>query len=526
MRTLILGTLGTITLISAPLSWAAAPTANNDFRTISVGASVTINALNNDSDPDGDLIRIVSIGQPRVGTATLRQQDSAVVYTAPADFKGQVTLTYTLEDIPNASTDAAPQQTTGSIVINVVAFAGSSAGSNQQSIGQALVKSCDFLDGADSNSLAQGQLELKQRCAGLIYLQINNPDGLDEVVRQISPEETLALAKAATGATEAVSAALGKRLNSMGGGSSFTLNGQQWQQHTTGGAAGDELRNSPWSLFATAQIETADKDRTLAENGFSYSANSLLVGLDYQLTADWVIGLAGGFGKNDMDFLNADGNVKTDTQSAIFYNLINFNAMSWDIQLGMSDSSYDINRRIHYTDTQANVWNSQASTSGQQIFANTSLQYQFSYKALSLYPSIKLGMTQSTLDAYGENNIGGYEVSIGEQKEEQTKIDLGLQGQYALNFSWGVLIPTASANFISQTSSSKDAVTGTFAYGPLSQSAFVMTPEEFDSSYYQVSLGTSAVFPNGFSTFITAQQTLGYENFSSQQFSIGGRLEL
>jgi hypothetical protein len=135
-------------------------------------------------------------------------------------------------------------------------------------------------------------------------------------------------------------------------------------------------------------------------------------------------------------------------------------------------------------------------------------------------------MTQSTLDAYGENNIGGYEVSIGEQKEEQTKIDLGLQGQYALNFSWGVLIPTASANFISQTSSSKDPVAGTFAYGPLSQSAFVMTPEEFDSSYYQISLGTSAVFPNGFSAFITAQQTLGYENFTSQQFSIGGRLEL
>ncbi|HMW72985.1 MAG TPA: autotransporter outer membrane beta-barrel domain-containing protein, partial [Cellvibrionaceae bacterium] len=304
-------------------------------------------------------------------------------------------------------------------------------------------------------------------------------------------------------------------LSSMGSGNTFSLNGKSWERET-GGAAGDDLRSSPWGLFATAQIETADKDRTQFENGFNYSANSLLVGVDYRLSSDWVIGLAGGFGKNDMDFLNKDGNVTTDTQSAIFYHLLNFDAFSWDVQLGISNSSYDINRRIHYNDTQANEWTSAASTSGQQTFATTTLQYQFSYRALSLFPSLKVGLTQSTLDAYGENNLGGYEVSIGEQKEKQTKIEAGLQGQYALNFSWGVLTPTASANFISRASSSKDPVTGTFAYGPLSEANFVMTPEEFDSSYYQVSLGTSAVFPNGFSAFITAQQTLGYENFSSQ----------
>ena len=50
------------------------------------------------------------------------------------------------------------------------------------------------------------------------------------------------------------------------------------------------------------------------------------------------------------------------------------------------------------------------------IFANTTVQYQFSYRALSLFPSLKVGVSQSTLDAYGENNLGGYEVSIGEQK--------------------------------------------------------------------------------------------------------------
>lgn len=523
MRIISLGTIGTLLLLSAPLSWAAAPTANNDFRTISVGASVTINALNNDSDPDGDLIQITSIGTPSSGTAVLRQADGAIVFTPLANFKGQVSFTYTLQDIPTA--DTAPQQTTGTIVVNVVAFAGTEKKGNPQSAGEALVKSCDFLDTSNDKNLAEGQLELKQRCAGLVFLQINNPNAIDEVVRQISPEETLALSKAASGATQAVSAALGKRLNSMASGNSFTLNDKQWQHQKPGAAAGDDLRNSPWSMFATVQIETADKDRTILENGFNYSANSLLVGTDYQATSNWVVGVGGALSKNDMDFLNRDGKVKSDTQTLIFYNLINFDALSWDAQVGFSSTNYEISRRIHYTDTVENEWISSATTSGQQLFANTSLQYQFSYKALSLSPSIKIGVTQSTLDAYGENNIGGYEVSIGEQKEQQTKIEAGLQGQYAFNFNWGVLMPTASATLISQTSSSRDEVSGTFAYGSTEGSTFVMTPEEFDTSYYQLSLGASAVLPNGISLFFSTQEILGYDNFSSQQYSLGGRLE-
>lgn len=523
MRILLQGTICTLSLLSTTLSWAAAPTANNDFRTISVGSSVTINALNNDSDPDGDIIRITSIGAPSSGTASLRSTDSAIIYTPEANFKGQVSLTYTLEDIPNA--DAAPQQTTGTVVINVVAFAGSNDTGNSQTAGDALVKACDFVGLANSANLAEGPLALKQRCEGLVYLQINNPEAIDEVVRQIAPEETLALSKAASAATQAVTGALDKRLSSLAGKNSFTLNNRQWDQQNSGAAAGDDLRSSPWSMFATVQIETADKDRTILENGFTSSANSVLAGVDYQFNPAWVLGVGGAIGQNDMDFLNGDGTVSSDTQSLLFYNLVNFSALSWDVQVGLSSSSYDINRRIHYKDNIDNQFVSAATTSGEQVFVSTSLQYQYSKKALSLSPSIKIGISQSTLDAYGENNLGGYEVTIGEQKEQQTKIEAGLQGQYAVNFNWGVLMPTAGATFISQTSSSRDNVSGTFAYGAPGDATFVMTPEEFDTSYYLVNLGTSAVLPNGFSLFLTAQQLMGYDNFSSQQYSLGGRME-
>jgi hypothetical protein len=525
MRTLHSGIIGSILFLIGSSTWAAAPIANNDARVISIGSSVTINALNNDSDPDGDLIHITNIVQPGSGTAILRQEDNAIIYTPLPNFTGQVRFQYTLEDIPNVSTDVSPQQTTGTIVVNVVAFTGGSD-KNSQSVGEALVKSCDYLGANNIDRIAQGQIDLKQRCEGLLYLAVNNPAGIDEVVRQISPEETLALTKAASGATQGFSSALGNHLNSINGGNSFTLNGAPWQQNINGGAAGNDVQNSPWSLFGTAQIETADKTRTALENGFNYAANSILLGVDYRMTGDWVIGIAGGMAKNTLDFLGNDGSVNSDTQSAILYNMVSFSDITWDIQVGMSSSNFDISRRIHYTDNQQNEWLTQATTHGQQTFVSTSVQYDYTHNAFSLYPSIKIGFTNSSLDAYGENNGGGYEMNVGEQSEKQTKIEAGLQGQYVFNVSWGVLIPTASATFINEHSGSQNSVDSTFAFGPQSGSGFTMTPETADTRYYQASVGSNVILPNGLSLFLNAQKTLGYENFTAQYYSLGARLEL
>ena len=83
----------TITVNAAPNQ---PPIAVNDAVTTPSGQPVTINALANDSDPDGDPLTIVSIGTPTLGTATIA--NNMVVYTPAAGISGIDQFTYTIDD--------------------------------------------------------------------------------------------------------------------------------------------------------------------------------------------------------------------------------------------------------------------------------------------------------------------------------------------------------------------------------------------------------------------------------------------
>ena len=72
------------------------PVAVNDAATTASGQPVTINALANDSDPDGDPLTIASIGTPTLGTATI--SNNMIVYTPAAGIAGTDTFTYTISD--------------------------------------------------------------------------------------------------------------------------------------------------------------------------------------------------------------------------------------------------------------------------------------------------------------------------------------------------------------------------------------------------------------------------------------------
>ncbi|WP_407496513.1 Ig-like domain-containing protein, partial [Pseudooceanicola sp. MF1-13] len=89
---------------------ADAPTAEPDTATTEEDTSITINALENDSDPQNDPLTISDVTGATNGSATVI--GNQVVYTPDADFNGTETLTYTVTD-PDGNTD------TATITVNV-----------------------------------------------------------------------------------------------------------------------------------------------------------------------------------------------------------------------------------------------------------------------------------------------------------------------------------------------------------------------------------------------------------------------
>ena len=85
----------TVTVTINPI--ADAPDAVDDADSTTVETEVVIDVLQNDSDPDGDVISIVSVGDPPDGT-TVDNGDGTVTYTPDPGFSGLDSFTYTITD--------------------------------------------------------------------------------------------------------------------------------------------------------------------------------------------------------------------------------------------------------------------------------------------------------------------------------------------------------------------------------------------------------------------------------------------
>ena len=88
------------------------PEPQDDIVRTSIEEALTISVLDNDSDPDGDKIHLVSVAPPNIGTAQANN-NGTVVYTPPANHEGEVRVRYTVAD-------SADEQAEAWISINIV----------------------------------------------------------------------------------------------------------------------------------------------------------------------------------------------------------------------------------------------------------------------------------------------------------------------------------------------------------------------------------------------------------------------
>jgi len=91
----------TVTPVAPP---NAPPVAVDDTASTFANEPVTIDVLGNDSDPDDDILTIVTVTDPAHGTTTIL--DGQVVYTPDAGYLGPDTFTYTVQD-PSGASDTA-----------------------------------------------------------------------------------------------------------------------------------------------------------------------------------------------------------------------------------------------------------------------------------------------------------------------------------------------------------------------------------------------------------------------------------
>jgi hypothetical protein len=73
-----------------------APVANNDAAVTAIDTAVSIPVLDNDSDPDGDVLSITAVTQPSHGTTSI--MGTTILYTPAPGYSGADSFVYTITD--------------------------------------------------------------------------------------------------------------------------------------------------------------------------------------------------------------------------------------------------------------------------------------------------------------------------------------------------------------------------------------------------------------------------------------------
>lgn len=518
-------------LTFAAATQAAPPVANLDQRTIPAGVAVTINVLSNDSDPDGDGIRVTSVIQPENATVTINSDGGIQVVPNPGVGVQETEIiffSYTIQDDSDLG-----ETSEGSVQITVVpnVISQNTSTRNQVSVAQALDSICAELSDGNFSDAGQGIQNLAARCEELTSLAQSDPDAAAAAIEQISPEETLSLRRLGTNASKLQADVVGARLTQLGQGiNAASSNRLSWSSLPLGAAAGDgDGLLARIGFFGSLQLEDAEKDRTVSESGFDYKSTALTLGADYALSNDLFLGAAFGWTGNDLDYANDDGEVSADIFTFIGYTTYNRNNWSLDVQLGYSSSEIDISRSIRYAKADPSevdfVADTEGETSGSEVFFSLQTQYLWSLQAFTLYPRARLSYSSSEIKGYADNGAGGWEVELSDQSIDRWVFEAGVQGTYAINTSWGVFIPNMDFNLIADLNTDQKLVTGRFAFAPEDSLSFELEAEDPDSLYYQVGIGFSAILPGGSSLFAGVRQVLGYNDYKATQVQAGFRME-
>ena len=103
-------------------------------------------------------------------------------------------------------------------------------------------------------------------------------------------------------------------------------------------------------------------------------------------------------------------------------------------------------------------------------------------------------------------------------------MSLGGQATYAVSYSWGVLVPQASLEYVHEFDDDSRNIDGQFVGDP-SGTTFSLPTDSADQNYFNIGLGTSAIFTQGRSAFLFYRGVLGYEDVSQHSISAGVRME-
>ena len=493
-------------------------TAGDDFARVGVDQTVVINVLANDEfTNEQSFTPFVQVDngesglKPADNGVVTVNNDGSITYVPNTGFEGQDTFEYEVEDSVDYGTDVA-------LVTVFVGDGGvtSLVTGNDKETASMIEAVCDPANAENITS------QLAEACTELDSL--SNED-LALLVTQITPEEILMtrrmMSELNRGQTQRIYSGQQMIRNGLNP-SQLVLNGTSipLADYKGGAASSDGL--SRIGLFGTVHIDQVDHDGSGLESGYESDSYGATVGVDYRLRTDLHVGGAFDVVTHEVDYDDKGGELNSDVYSLTGYVSWFTNALGVDVQLGYATGSIDTRRNITIPDDQV----VDGDTDSEQWNLSTRVQWTLARDAWTLTPFMRLDFITTEIDAYEERGNSAWLMGVGKQEMDQLSTTLGLEGTYALSYSWGVWVPGFNLGMISESNSDYTPVEFSLLGDSSTNGDFSLQPESEDSLFYEAELNSVLIFTGGLSTFASIKTVAGYENISAYQLNFGFNYEM
>lgn len=288
-----------------------------------------------------------------------------------------------------------------------------------------------------------------------------------------------------------------------------------------GSGLGSLIENSRLGLFMNGRINFGEKDSTARETGFDFDTNGITFGLDYWFNSKLVMGGALGYATTDSSFNNNGGNMDSTARSLSFYGSYYMHQngyIDWIATLGSND--FSTRRTIIYSGVNTLT---QGNTGGNQFGLSTTAALDYQIGKLLVSPYLRLDYVNADIKDYRETGGGGLALAIDKQNTKSFTTALAIRVSQAISQRWGVLTPSAHAEWEHEFKDDGRLIIARFVADPTA--AFSIPTDNPDRDYFRFGGALSATFPRGKSAYISFGTVVGQDNITSSTLDLGGRID-
>lgn len=284
-----------------------------------------------------------------------------------------------------------------------------------------------------------------------------------------------------------------------------------------GGAASSDLfSNGRISVFLNGSTVDGEQDSTDYEVGYDLSTDHYTLGVDYRISQEILVGFAYGASETELEYSQFSDLSENDTDHYMLYASWYRDNFAVDATLGFASGEFETLR--HLPDA-----NATGKTDNDMTYFSISGAYDFSQGGWTYGPKASLDWLDGEIDAFSESDESAWAASFEKQEIESLILAMGGYVSYAASFNWGVLVPHARAEWRNEFEDDRDLIVGQFVSG--SQEQFGITPDDPDTTWFQASIGISAVFAHGISAYLDYEEIISYNDTDLGIFSAGARFE-